>query len=400
MDIAIIKKLVSLSKKEYLWIIILTLLVLAMHFSIVYYPDTIILDEIYYVNNVRHNLSGDIQIRGEHPPLGELFITAGILAFGDNSLGWRFFAIIMGSASIFLLYLICRQLALSRRASFLASFLLALENLTFVQSSVAMLDVFSLFFMLLAFWLYLRGNCLLSSIAGCCSVLSKLSGALTFIAIGLHGLITRRDHQLSFIKSILLAPLLFFGMLPLFDFALTRELINPLKRIYDMIVITGSATFNIYAHPSASHPWEWLISIRSMPYNYDPDYLAIISPTLWALIIPTVVHMFYQIKKGSNAALFGILWFASTYLIWIPLDLIINRITYIYYFYPTVGSICIGLGMGLSQLSGLWQNKERPQLRILAVSIFSLYLLLHISVSVLLLPVFARWIPTIRRMLL
>ncbi len=399
MDMEITKKLLKLRRKEYFWIIILTLIVLALHFSIIYHPPTIILDEVYYVNDARNILAGDAQLRGEHPPLGELLVAAGMLLFGDNSLGWRFFAVLMGSANIFLLYLICRQLAMSRRASLLASFLLATENLTFVQSSVAMLDVYSVFFMFLAFWLYVKRNYPLASVAGCLGVLSKLTGALAFFAIGFHWLISRLDRRPYFLLSMLLAPLLFIVLLPLLDFAITRELMNPLQRIHDMLALSGSITFEGSAHPSASRPWEWIIFLKVMPYAYNPDYIAVISPTLWALIIPVIGYMSYQIKKGSNAALFGILWFASTYIIWIPLDFITNRLTYIFYFFPAVGSICIGLGMGLSELFGLWQNRERGKLKWLAVSLFSLYLLLHVAVFVLLSPAFSYWLPPLPRML-
>lgn len=399
MDMEIIKKVINLSRKEYFWIIILTLFVLVMHFSIIYFPNAIILDEVYYVNDARGILNGNLTLRGEHPPLGEILIAAGILLFGDNSLGWRFFPILIGSANIFLLYLICRQLSLSRRAAFLASFLLALETLTFVQSSVAFLDVFSVGFMFLAFWLYLKGNYPVASIMGCLSVLSKLSGALIFVAIGLHWLIARRDRRLFFILSMILAPLLFLELLTLFDFVITRELVDPLNRIHNMITLTGSISFESNPHPSASRPWEWLIFFKVMPYIYDPDYLAFISPSLWALIIPAIGYMSYKIKKGSNAALFGILWFASTYVIWIPLELVTDRLTYVFYFFPAVGSICIGLGMALSELFGLWERREKRKLRWLGLSLFCLYLLLHAAIFIRLSPVFARWLPPARDLL-
>jgi predicted membrane-bound dolichyl-phosphate-mannose-protein mannosyltransferase len=400
MDMEIIKKLIDLSRKEYFWIIILTLLVLAMHFSILYSPDTIILDEIYYVEDARGILCGDSTLRGEHPPLGGLLVTSGMFIFGDNPLGWRFFAIIMGSANIFLIYLICRQLTMSRRASFIASFLIALENLTFVQSSIAMLDVFSLFFMFFAFWLYLRGNYPMAAVAGCLGVLCKLTGGLAFIVIGLHWLMARRDRKSLSIGSMILALLLFFMLLPLFDFAITRELVNPLGRIYDMITLSGSITFEISSHPSESRPWEWLIFLKTMPYNYDPDYLAVISPTLWVSIIPTIGYMSYKIRRGNFAALFGILWFASTYLLWIPITLISDRVTYVYYFFPAVGSICIGLGIGLSELLGLWEQREEGKLRWMAVVLFSIYIFLHGAIFIVLSPVFSRWIPTVRDILL
>lgn len=400
MDMEIKKKLGNLSRKEYFWIIILTLLVLFMHFSILYQPSAIILDEVYYVNDARNIVSGNATLRAEHPPLGELLVASGIFLFGDNPLGWRFFAILMGSVSIFLLYLICRQLTMSRRASFLASSLLAMENLTFMQSSVAMLDVYSLGFMFLAFWLYLRGNYTLASVAGCLGALSKVSGVFIFVVIGLHWLIARRDRWIFFVFSILLAPLLFVELLPLLDFAVARELISPFKHIYDMITLSGSITFESSKHPFASRPWEWLIFLKVMPYNYNPDYLAVISPTIWALIIPTVGYMYYKIKKGSQAALFGIVWFASTYVIWIPLDLVTNRLTYVYYFFPVVGSICIGLGMALSELFEFWQHRTQGKLRWLAIVSFSFYLFLHVAVFITLSPVFSRWIPTIRDLLL
>ncbi len=271
MDMEIVRKLVNLSRKEYFWIIILTLLILAMHFSILYYPKDIILDELYYVNDARGIINGDATLRGEHPPLGTLIVAFGMFLFGDNPLGWRFFTILMGGTNIFLLYLICRQLTISRRASFLASSLLALENLTFVQSSVAMLDVFNLNFMLLTFWLYLKGNYPMASMAGCLSVLCKLTGAFLFITILFHWLITREDRKVFFILSMILAPLLFIVLLPLLDFAITRQLVNPLKHIYDMITLSSSITFAEHTHPSVSRPWEWIIFIRAMPYYYDPD---------------------------------------------------------------------------------------------------------------------------------
>jgi predicted membrane-bound dolichyl-phosphate-mannose-protein mannosyltransferase len=400
MDMEIIKKLIDLSRKEYFWIIIITLLVLGMHFSILYSPDTIILDEVYYVEDARGILSGDSTLRGEHPPLGGLLVTSGMFVFGDNPLGWRFFAIIMGSANIFLFYLICRQLTMSRRASLIAGFLLALENLTFVQSSIAMLDVYSLFFMFFAFWLYLKGNYPVAAVAGCLGVLCKLTGGLAFIVIGLHWLIARRDRRSLSVQSVILALLLFFMLLPLFDFAITRELVNPLSRIYDMITLSGGITFEISTHPSESRPWEWIIFLKTMPYNYDPDYLAVLSPTLWVSIIPAIGYMSYKIIRGNFAALFGILWFASTYLLWIPVTLISDRVTYVYYFLPAVGSICIGLGMGFSELLGLWEHKDKGKLRWMAVVLFSLYIFLHGAIFIVLSPVFSRWIPTVRDILL
>jgi len=195
---------------------------------------------------------------------------------------------------------------------------------------------------------------------------------------------------------MLLAPLLFFELLPLCDFAMTGELLNPIKRIRDMLTLSGSIKFtNSPYHPSALRPWEWLLPLKSMPYNWKPDYTAVISPTLWALIIPSIVYASWQIKKGGKAALFSVIWFASTYLVWIPIELMTDRITYVFYFFPTIGSICIGLGIGFSRLLELWQKKERRVLRVLVPSLVVLFLLAHLGVFVSFSPVFARWLPSL-----
>ena len=142
-----------LDKWEYTWLCLLVVITLAAHFSIINQPKQVVFDEVYYVNEARSILADNGTLRPEHPPVGKLFVVAGIALFGDNPVGWRFFSIICGTGCIILFYLICRQLAMSKRASVLATFLLALENMSFVQAGVAMLDVYSLVLMLASFWL-------------------------------------------------------------------------------------------------------------------------------------------------------------------------------------------------------------------------------------------------------
>jgi dolichyl-phosphate-mannose--protein O-mannosyl transferase len=55
-----------------------------MHFSIIKIPDKTVFDEVHYVTDARGVISGSETVRGEHPPLGKLFVIAGMLIFGDN----------------------------------------------------------------------------------------------------------------------------------------------------------------------------------------------------------------------------------------------------------------------------------------------------------------------------
>ncbi len=356
--------------------------------STIMQPAQLILDEQHYIKDARSILQGQDTLRPEHPPLGKLIIVSGILLFGDNPLGWRFFSVIFGTLCIILFYLICRKLAMSKEATFLATFLLALENLTFVQASVAMLDVYSLTFILGSFLLYLYGRYELSGVSVGLGGLTKLSGALAFPAIFLHWLFTTRTSPRRILTAMLLVPMSFLALMPLFDFAIWGRWLNPIARIETMLSLSGSLTFANTTYEALSRPWDWILRPEMMTYWYEPHYIGVISFTIWALIIPSVLYMVFRALKGSSASILGLSWFASTYLFWIPVSYITDRISFVYYFYPTVGAICIGLGLGLSQLWGIWQTRRPGKLRWVAGLAVSGYLLLHIIVFVALSPVF------------
>jgi len=380
-----------ISKWQYIWLCLLVLVTLAMHFSIITHPAEPIFDEKHYVADARSILQGHDTLRPEHPPLGKLLIVSGVFLFGDNPFGWRLFSVIFGTICIILFYLICCQLMMPKVASILATFLLALDSLSFVQASVAMLDVFSLAFMLLSFWLYLKGKYLLSGVSVGLSALAKLSGALALPAILLHWLLARRARPRQFISSIFLAPASFMLLMPLLDFVVSGQFINPIGRVKTILSLSGSLTFANTTYEALSRPWDWILHPEIMAYWYDPHYIAAISFTIWALIIPSVLYMAFRAKRGDNAGLFGISWFASTYLLWIPVSIITDRISFVYYFYPTVGAICIGLGLGLSQLIAIWQTRNTGKLRQAAMLAVVVYLLLHVSVFVILSPLSTRW---------
>jgi dolichyl-phosphate-mannose--protein O-mannosyl transferase len=123
-----------------------------------------------------------------------------------------------------------------------------------------------------------------------------------------------------------------------------------------------------------------------MAYWIMPHYTAAISFTIWALAIPTFGYMVWRAVKGSEAGLFGAAWFTGTYLLLIPLSILTNRVSYIYYFYPTIGSICMGLAMGLSQLIDIFRSRPSSKLKWTALSIVIFILFLHLLSFLILSP--------------
>ena len=421
-------------KWEYKWLCLLVVIVLVLHFAIIKIPDKPVFDEAHYITDARGIIAGQETIRAEHPSLSKLFIIAGMLIFGDNPLGWRFFSVILSAISIVLFYLICRNLQMSRRASFLATFLLAFENLTFVFSGMAMLDVACLTFTLAAFWLYLRGNYPASGIMVALSALAKLNGALAIIAILLHWLIVRRDRIWEFVGLMVFTPVFFVGLMPLADFYPFHGWVNPLVRITTMLKSSASLTFANVSGTYPQKPIEWIFRWDLTPYYFHPNYLAVVSYTVEFLIIPILIYMLIRSlglqhnswsaiiripnkiwifikylpgsfrlirikplrglqlsQTSSDAGIFGLCWFTATYLIWIPAVWITDRVTYPYYIYLTIGAFCIGLGMGLSQLIRIFEVRRSGKLRWAAISVVVIFLLAHLAFFVLVSPLTYYW---------
>ncbi len=378
----------QVARWQYFWLCLFVMVTLSLHVSVINRPTELILDEQHYVKDARVILSGLPTERPEHPPVGKLVVALGIKLFGDRPVGWRSFSILFGTASVALFWLICRRLGMPPVAVNLSAFLFTLENLSFVQANVAMLDVFMLTFLLASFWLYLRGQFQLCAVMIALSALAKLSGGLAVPAIGLHWLVTGRKRPEIFLPSMLLAFLLFMGLMPLFDYFAFHSWMNPIDRVQSMLSLSGSLTFTSAPSESARRPWEWVVLPVVMAYWYTPSYMGAVSFTLWALILPAVVYMGFRAFKRENAALFGLAWFAGTYLSWIPGDLLTDRVTFIFYFYPTLGAICIGVGAGLYHLLCARHSLRQGRMAKHIVIAVTVFLVAHVAVFCVLSPVF------------
>jgi dolichyl-phosphate-mannose-protein mannosyltransferase len=134
-------------------------------------PRGRIFDEIYYVcdaqNLLRYGVeagteSGTPAIQAQctpngqagfivHPPLGKWAIGLGMRVFGVNEFGWRIAAAVAGTLMVLMLIRVTRRMTGSTVLGCLAGLLLTLDGLHFVQSRVAMLDIFLSMWVLAAF---------------------------------------------------------------------------------------------------------------------------------------------------------------------------------------------------------------------------------------------------------
>jgi predicted membrane-bound dolichyl-phosphate-mannose-protein mannosyltransferase len=156
-----------------------------------------------------------------------------------------------------------------------------------------------------------------------------------------------------------------------------------------MLSLSGSLTFANTTHPALSRPWEWLLNYRPMAFWYTPHYTGAINLSIWLVMIPVVLYMLYRAVKGNEAGLFGFAWFVGTFLFWIPISIFTDRVSFIYYFYPTIGALCLGLGLGLNDLMQ-WVAVKQPKIKIPVKAGIGVFFLIHIASFIILTPVFLR----------
>jgi dolichyl-phosphate-mannose-protein mannosyltransferase len=102
-----------------------------------------------------------------------------------------------------------------------------------------------------------------------------------------------------------------------------------------------------------------------------------------------VLYMIWRAVRGSDAGLFGFAWFVGTFVLWIPISIATNRVSFPFYFYPTIGALCIGMGMALAELIK-WAAHRRKRVKIPIWAGISIIILVHLATLVVLTPVFIR----------
>jgi dolichyl-phosphate-mannose--protein O-mannosyl transferase len=124
--------------------------------------------------------------------------------------------------------------------------------------------------------------------------------------------------------------------------------------------LTSRGSFNV---DFRSQPWQWLANrvqvtylrtgIRVLPngrvaYARAAYFRGAMNPVIiWGalLAIPYAAWRFW--KHGDKIALWVVVWFGANYLPFYPLAIVAHRISYIYYFLPSLPAVAAGLALVL-----------------------------------------------------
>jgi dolichyl-phosphate-mannose-protein mannosyltransferase len=143
--------------------LIAVIIFLAAHFLLLVgltTPDKFVFDEVHYVPAARQMLEPVMpqpMLNPMHPPLAKQLIALSIWTFGDKPLGWRYPGVLFGALAVVAIYLCALALFAAQGPAIAAALIAFFNQMLFVESRIAMLDIFALAFGLFAIAAFLHG---------------------------------------------------------------------------------------------------------------------------------------------------------------------------------------------------------------------------------------------------
>ena len=113
-------------------------------------------DEIYHARTALEHLRGMWPYEISHPPLGKLIIGLGISLFGMTPFGWRFSGTLFGVLMLPLVYAFARRLFGRGSVPVCCALLLAADFMHFIQTRIATIDTYGVFFTLAMYYFLYR----------------------------------------------------------------------------------------------------------------------------------------------------------------------------------------------------------------------------------------------------
>ena len=389
-------------------------------------PDEMYFDEVYYAGDgclyAGHpyrqcGLEEDGERSWVHPPLGKQLIGYGIDAAGNDPFGWRIGSAMAGTAIVALVGWMAFLLLGSAMWAAAAAVLAASEFLLFVQSRIAMLDVYLALFVVLGFallaadrvrqdrretvrraWRPLRlgaGAALGAATAVKWSGVLALLGAVVLAAAWERSRRARAGVDRPFLRGLaeegfglylafIVVPLVVYlgAWLPWladrgFDLVeLGRHHVDMAEYHFelDTVEANGEPT-----HPYLSRAWTWFLLLRPVAYHWQGDpsccteILGIGSPFLfWGslLSVPYLLVAWWRRRSWQAGAIAVPILFQ--FLPW----LVVARPLFLFYMTPVAPFMALAAAYGLRDLSRIGAPDRRifvptvAALLIVAVGLF------------------------------
>ena len=396
-------------------------------------PNGQVFDEIYFPVDAYDDIKGielchpstqtcRYNYFDPEPPLAKLIIASGMWGYGwyrahflgatgdyidlgFNTFGWRIAACLFGTLCIPMMYLLARRLWSNRLFAIAAATLVCFDGMFFIQSRIGMIDIFPIFVILLAYFLFLvhiqsrnQRSALISlvllgltlgvGIASKWIVLAAWASMMLLLAgraLWLRGNPARDEHPIPggsrpvlYLGIAILAfvdlPVLIYvaSWFPFFErgqFATHwDQLFTQPTAVLGAIGDYNYSSFQYHATLKATHPygspwWSWPFLARPVLYYAEYTNLGIDhwtgqqlvsrmadlgNPWIWWTSLPCVASLpYFIIRHRSFPATVILLGFISQYLPWS----LISRVIFMYHMFGGLIFMILALAFVLAQLA-------------------------------------------------
>ena len=293
--------------------------------------------------------------------------------------GWRFSGTLFGVLMLPVMYLLLKRLFGGRWVPALGTIVFATDFMHFVQTRIATIDTYGVFFILLMYYFLLLwleeespwalALCGLSFGLGAASKWTGLyAGAGLAVLWAAHWVRRAREHAAqkrrgslfpAFLKNVGLCLLVFIA-LPCLIYYLSylpygKALGQPLfSRAYLKTVLDNQRFMFTYhagivaEHPYSSRWYQWLLDIRPILYylEYFSDgrrisIAAFLNPALcWGGFLSLFVLLYTAIFRRDRRAAFLLVGYLAQLLPWV----FISRLTFAYHYFPSSVFLVLALG--------------------------------------------------------
>lgn len=367
-------------------------------------------DEIYHARTAWEHIEGIYPYEVTHPPLGKIIIGLGIRLFGMTPFGWRFSGTLCGVLMLPIIYVFSKKLFGGLAVPTAVTMLMATDFMHFVQTRIATIDSYAVFFILLMYlfmYMYLSGgkrrDLALSGIFFGLGAASKWTCLYAGAGLGVIWLIDviakARRGELDVPGFLRLCGFctLFFVLVPAaiyylsyIPYGVATGHTNVLSADYARIVLDNqSYMFNYHSgvvaeHPYSSRWYQWMLDIRPILYylEYLPDgrrssFGAWVNPALcWGGLISLFFTGYLAIVRKDRRCGFILLGYLAQLVPWIP----IARLTFAYHYFPCTVFLALSMGQ-MFNVCRLNSKAWRLQLAGFVVGSLVLFMLFYPALS-------------------
>ena len=333
------------------------------------YMNSSYFDEIYHARTALEHIENMKPYEITHPPLGKEIIGLGIRLFGMTPFGWRFSGTLFGVLMLPILYVFLKRMFASSGIAACATVIFAFDFMHFVQTRIATIDTYSVFFILLMYlfmwrfvsggrWRYLALSGLFFGLGAASKWTCIYAGAgLAVIWLAYWITQARKPRFAARFLGNCAFCLVFFVAVPLavyyasyYHYGTANGLEGGVgmyftRDYFDIVVDNQVYMWEYHSdlvseHPYASRWYQWIIDARPILYylEYFEDgstksaFGAFMNPVFcWTGLLAMAANVLLMIKDRDGRAAFTVIGYLAQLLPWV----LVTRLTFAYHYFPS-----------------------------------------------------------------